>query len=202
MILQRCFILEINDVTIGILAGGKATRMNNKDKGLVYINGKTLVKNIIDKISPYTNNILINANRNIETYKNYNYPVVTDEYKDYQGPLSGILSMLKNISSEYLLTIPCDSPNISWKLINKFLIDSNNNHDIFVAHNNLRSQPVFMLLSKRLIDSLDNFLISGQRKIDIWYKENNFKYIYFDKEDNYFDNINTIDQLNKYNNVK
>jgi len=194
--------LEINDITIGILAGGKATRMNNKDKGLVCINGITLVKNIIDKISPYTKNILINANRNIQTYKNYNYPVISDEYKDFQGPLSGILSMLKNISTEYLLTIPCDSPNISWKLIDKFLIDSNNTQDIFVAHNNLRSQPVFMLISTGLIGSLDDFLKSGQRKIDIWYKENNYKYIYFDEEDSYFDNINTIEQLNKYNNVK
>jgi len=194
--------LEINDITIGILAGGKAARMNNKDKGLVCINGITLVKNIIDKISPYTKNILINANRNIQTYKNYNYPVISDEYKDFQGPLSGILSMLKNISTEYLLTIPCDSPNISWKLIDKFLIDSNNTQDIFVAHNNLRSQPVFMLISTRLIGSLDDFLKSGQRKIDIWYKENNYKYIYFDEEDSYFDNINTIEQLNKYNNVK
>ena len=110
--------------------------------------------------------------------------------------------MLKNISTEYLLTIPCDSPNISWKLIDKFLIDSNNTQDIFVAHNNLRSQPVFMLISTRLISSLDDFLTSGQRKIDIWYKENNYKYIYFDEEDKYFDNINTIEQLNKYNNVK
>ena len=49
---------------------------------------------------------------------------------------------------------------------------------------------------------IDDFLTSGQRKIDIWYKENNYKYIYFDEEDNYFDNINTIEQLNKYNNVK
>ena len=42
-------------------------------------------------------------------------------------------------------------------------------------------------------------LNNGDRKIDIWYQSNEHKYIYFDKNVNYFDNINTVEQLNEYN---
>ena len=45
-------------------------------------------------------------------------------------------------------------------------------------------------------ESLYDFLNNGDRKIDIWYQSNEHKYIYFDKNVNYFDNINTVEQLN------
>ena len=56
-----------------------------------------------------------------------------------------------------------------------------------------------MLVSKSLTEALYEFLKKGERKIDIWYQNNNYKYVYFDKELKYFDNINTIEQLNEYN---
>ena len=56
-----------------------------------------------------------------------------------------------------------------------------------------------MLVSKTKVESLYNFLNNGDRKIDIWYQSNEHKYIYFDKNVSYFDNINTVAQLNEYN---
>lgn len=76
---------------------------------------------------------------------------------------------------------------------------SNEENDVCVAHNGIRSQPVFMLVSKSKVQSLHNYLANGDRKIDIWYKQNNHKYIYFDNDTQYFDNINTTEQLNEYN---
>ena len=192
-------MLNINDISIGILAGGKATRMQNQDKGLVNVKGQPLVENIINKISAHTSNIYINANRNIDKYKKYNYPVVKDIFDNFQGPLSGIYSMLKNIDTEYLITIPCDCPNFDWYVIQKIVNDTDNTNELCIAHNTIRSQPVFMLVSKSKIKSLYEFLNNGDRKIDIWYQNNNYKYIYFDKDDIYFENINTIEQLNEYN---
>jgi len=56
-----------------------------------------------------------------------------------------------------------------------------------------------MLISKNKLEPLKNFLSSGDRKIDIFYQQNNYKYVYFDKDSIYFDNINTIEQLNEFN---
>ena len=192
-------MLNIKDISVGILAGGKATRMQNQDKGLVNVKGQPLVENILNKISLHTSNIFINANRNIDKYKEYKYPVVKDVFDNFQGPLSGIYSMLKNIDTEYLITIPCDCPNFDWYVIQKIVNDTDSTNELCIAHNTIRPQPVFMLVSKSKIKSLYEFLNNGDRKIDIWYQNNNYKYIYFDKNDNYFENINTIEQLNEYN---
>lgn len=187
-----------DDLTIGILAGGKATRMGNNDKGLINVGGTPFVEILINKIIPYSKDIIINANRNISQYKKYNYPVVEDEIKGFKGPLSGIYSMLKATKKDYLFTLPCDCPNFSWEIIETFLKNKKSN-ELCIAHNNLRSQPVFMLISKLKLKSLENYLKNGERKIDIWYKKNGYEYIYFDKDSNFFENINTMEQLKEYN---
>jgi len=187
-----------DDLTIGILAGGKATRMGNNDKGLISAGGTPFVEILINKIIPHSKDIIINANRNISQYKKYNYPVVEDEIKGFKGPLSGIYSMLKATKKDYLFTLPCDCPNFSWEVIETF-IENKKSNELCIAHNNLRSQPVFMLISKLKLKSLENYLKSGERKIDLWYKKNNYEYIYFDKNTKFFENINTMEQLKKYN---
>ena len=187
-----------DDLTIGILAGGKATRMGNNDKGLVNVGGTPFVEILINKIIPHSKDIIINANRNISQYKKYKYPVVEDEIKGFKGPLSGIYSMLKATKKDYLFTLPCDCPNFSWEIIETFLKNKKNN-ELCIAHNNLRSQPVFMLISKLKLKSLEKYLKNGERKIDLWYKKNGYEYIYFDKNSNFFENINTMEQLKEYN---
>jgi len=192
-------MLTKKDITVGILAGGKATRMNNEDKGLVFINGVPLIENLLNKLSLHSKNIIINANRNIDKYKNYGYPVIRDSLEDFQGPLSGIFSMLEVIKTDYLFTLPCDCPNFDWDVIQKIIEHYDDSKEIHIAHNSLRSQPVFMLISKSKLNSLKNFLHNGDRKIDIFYQKNSYKYVYFDKDSVYFDNINTIEQLNEFN---
>ena len=192
-------MLTKKEITIGILAGGKATRMNNEDKGLVIAKGIPLIENILNKISKHTVNIIINANRNIKKYESYGYPVVQDNLENFQGPLSGIFSMLKTINTNYLFTLPCDCPNFNWDVIQKIIDSYDKSKEIYVAHNNQRSQPVFMLISKSKLRSLENYLANGDRKIDIFYQKNNYKYVYYDKDSAYFDNINTIEQLNEFN---
>jgi len=191
-------MLEVDDLSIGILAGGKATRMNNQDKGLVNLKGKPFVERLIEIIKPHTPNIIINANRNISEYEKYNYPVIKDEMNNFQGPLSGIYSMLKASKKKYLFTLPCDCPNFRWEVVEIFMKNVSNK-ELYIAHNHERSQPVFMLISKSKINSLQNFLENGERKIDAWYQQNDHEYIYFEKEKHFFDNINTLNQLKEYN---
>ena len=192
-------MLTISDISVGILAGGKATRMNNQDKGLVLVNGTPLIENLLEKISVKTSNIIINANRNIDKYKSYNYPVIKDALDDFQGPLSGIYSLLKMINTDYLITLPCDCPNFSWEVIQKMIDEVDKSKGVSIAHNGLRSQPVFMLVSKDKVKSLHDYLANGDRKIDIWYQNNSYQYIFFNEDSTYFDNINTTEQLNEYN---
>ena len=80
-------MLKKNDFSVGILAGGKATRMDNQDKGLVKLNDVPMIEKLLKEISPHTSNILINANRTIKTYKEYGYPVIKDLLMIFKGHL-------------------------------------------------------------------------------------------------------------------
>tara|TARA_B100000686_G_C16763306_1_gene960153 strand:- start:1698 stop:2294 length:597 start_codon:yes stop_codon:yes gene_type:complete len=185
------------NIMIGILAGGKATRMNNQDKGLVMYNGKYMIENIIKAVSPHTKNITINANRNILKYEKLGFPVVKDFYEGYVGPLSGIYSILNTTKSKYLMVLPCDCPLLEWKLIEKMYNEIiSSDAEVVVAHNKGRAQPVFMIVDTVVKDSIKEYIESGNRKIDYWYLKKNYKYVYFEKECNYFKNINTKEELN------
>lgn len=188
----------IKDITGVILAGGRSKRMGGQNKGLLHVHGQPMIKLIIDQLAPQVNNIIVNANRNIEQYNIFNYPIVSDdESHDYYGPLAGMLcAMQHNNTRDYILSVPCDSPffptDLSERLLTQLL---NNNADICVVHDGERMQPVFALIKTCLADSLQKFLDNGDRKIDLWYKQHHTVLSDFSDCKNISLNINTPDEL-------
>ena len=84
-----------NSMTAVILAGDMARRMGGVDKGLIELNGRPMIEYIIEALQPQVGSIVINANRNLEQYRRYGYPVVEDIMGDYFGPLVGMASDLQ-----------------------------------------------------------------------------------------------------------
>ena len=186
------------DVTALILAGGQARRMGGVDKGLVQLNQQAMIEHILAIITPQTNQIIINANRNHDQYSLYGYPVINDELADYQGPLAGMLSGLRSCETRLMITMPCDSPFIPYNLTERLLESVNaDDSDISVAHDGNRLQPVFCLLKTSLIDSLDQYLARGERKIDRWFSEHNYSTVDFADQPETFSNINNPEELKK-----
>ena len=185
------------EISIMILAGGRGTRMDGADKGLIMIDGDYIINHLIDLASKVTKNVYINANRNIETYSELNVNIVQDVIDDYQGPLAGIYSGLLNIKTEYLLTIPCDCPFVSELYFSRMIKDLHEKK-IKCAFSNDRIQPVHALIPKDYIDSLKKFLDGGKRKIDQWYTQESFSLVDFSDLPDIFVNINNNEDLIKY----
>lgn len=185
-----------SDVTGVILAGGQARRMGGQDKGLVMLDGKPMVEIIIDVLKPQTAKLLINANRNHDRYSQYGLELVADELSGYCGPLAGMASALRTINTDYMVTAPCDSPFIPLDLVQR-LVDAleNNSTEISVAHDGERIQPVFCMLKKTLLQSLTDYLATGERKIDRWFKQHDFAIADFSDKPETFDNINTLEDV-------
>jgi len=100
-------------ITGVILAGGQGQRMGGQDKGLITYQQQPLIEHALKALKPQVDGIMINANRNIEQYRRYGYPVIEDELTGFCGPLAGMLSVMQACDTEYILTAPCDSPSIS-----------------------------------------------------------------------------------------
>ncbi|MEZ8944208.1 molybdenum cofactor guanylyltransferase MobA [Vibrio sp. 10N.222.54.B12] len=180
-----------------ILAGGQASRMGGKDKGLVELNGSPLIQYVIDKLSQQDVSITINANRNLESYQAF-APVVSDSFPDYPGPLGGIHAGLKNATTDWVGFVPCDSPQISDDLVQRFCAAVKEDSDILVAHDGEFKQPVFTLFHKRVLPKLEAFLERGDRKIILLYKECVTEYVDFSDAPNCFVNLNTPEELTQF----
>jgi len=190
-------------ITGVILAGGRAKRMAGQDKGLLSVNNQPMIKVIIDQLVPQVKNMIINANRNIEEYQKFNYPVISDDNSShFNGPLAGMLSAMNTITAnkeshtDYILSVPCDSPffpaDLSERLLSEIL---KHNADICVVHDGERIQPVFALIKTSLVDSLQAYLDGGDRKIDLWYQQHNTVLADLSDYKNISLNINTPEDL-------
>ncbi|MCK8080363.1 MULTISPECIES: molybdenum cofactor guanylyltransferase MobA [Vibrio] len=180
-----------------ILAGGQASRMGGKDKGLVELNGSPLIQYVINKLAQQDVSITINANRNLDSYQAF-APVVSDSFPDYPGPLGGIHAGLKNASTDWVGFVPCDSPQISDDLVERFCSAVKEDSDILVAHDGEFKQPVFTLFHKRVLPKLEAFLERGDRKIILLYKECVTEYVDFSDSPNCFVNLNTPEELTQF----
>jgi len=179
-------------ITAVILAGGRAQRMGGEDKGLLQVQGKPMIEYIIDTLRSQVGQIIINANRNLERYQQYGYPVVEDMMGEYFGPLVGMASGMQHSQTEYVVTVPCDSPLLPQDLVNNLYHQLQaDDAKLAVAHDGERMQPVFALLRCELLPDLLHYLNSGGRKIDTWYAQHHTALADFSKANNAFMNINS-----------
>jgi molybdenum cofactor guanylyltransferase len=183
------------DVTGVVLAGGRATRMGGVDKGLVPVKGRPMILWVIDVLRPQVGDVLVNANRNLERYREFGCPVIDDGDREFRGPLAGIASGLRAAQSQYVAFAPCDSPLVCGDLVTRLRAAlSLQNTRIAVAHDGERLQPVFALLERALLDDLMRYLDSGERKIDRWYAEHGYAQADFSDVADSFVNINAPDE--------
>ncbi len=111
-----------------VLSGGMSRRMG-QDKGSMIIQDKPMILHILEKLNYKINDavIVLNNSERIGIYKNllnqyctgdigdnfdYELSFIEDEVKE-KGPISGIMTGLKNIKTDYALILPCDSPFVS-----------------------------------------------------------------------------------------
>jgi molybdopterin-guanine dinucleotide biosynthesis protein A len=179
-----------------VLAGGMGRRMGGVDKGLVLFQGKPLVAHVLERLKPQVDDILVNANRELETYKQLGYPVIPDAIGGFAGPLAGLHTGMTAATHELVATVPCDSPFLPADLIARLLAAlQEQDADLAVAKTGDQPHPVFCLCRRSLLPNLTQFLENGGRKIDAWYSGVKTIEVLFDDEEQAFANINTPEEL-------
>ena len=193
------FLMSKPLITGVILAGGLGRRMGNVDKGLQLLNGRTLVQHVATRFAPQVSTLLINANQNIELYSALGYRVIPDLIPEFAGPLAGLHAALSVAETPLVASVPCDSPFLPDDLISRlFSALTVTNADLAVARTFTQPHPVFCLCKRELLGQLSEFLLSGGRKLGHWHSTLKIVEVAFDDEGAAFENINTRDELSRF----
>ena len=166
-------MIDRDDITGLILAGGRGSRMGGVDKGLQPFRGAPMALQVMLRLSPQVGTVIINANRNIAAYEAFGAPVFPDALPDHPGPLAGVLTGLEQSHTGWMVTSPCDSPLFPQDLVARLAEAAHrDNAELAMAatleDGEVRTQPVFCLMQTSLLESLNAFMQSGRRKIDAW----------------------------------
>lgn len=176
-----------------ILAGGQSLRMQGQDKGLVAFRGRPLIEHVIQRIQTQTDEIIISANRNIETYRAYSAQVINDVHANFSGPLAGIASCLPYCQHEHALVVACDMPWLPLDLVSR-LSDSIVGHDLAIVSCASRLQ-LALLLKTSLLTSINTALANNAFKFTDWATHCDAALVNYDDE-TAFSNLNTGHDLN------
>lgn len=179
-----------------VLAGGLGRRMGGVDKGLQLLHAKPMIEHVLERLRPQVDEIVINANQNLERYRTFGHRVVSDAIGGFAGPLAGLHAGLQAITSPLAVTVPCDSPFLPADLVARLQKHLGSN-DLAVAKTGDQAHPVFALVRQSVAANLETFLASGGRKIDAWYAALKVAEVSFDDEADAFRNINTREELDR-----
>ena len=190
-----------------VLSGGMSRRMG-QDKGSMIIQEKPMILHILERLNYKINDaaIVLNDAQRIADYQsllnqycegeiedNFDYSLkfVEDEVKS-KGPISGIMTGLKNIKTDYALVLPCDSPFISEEFIEAMFnllednLKSNDDVDAII--------PFHIKSNKDKLKGNDDFNFDDASEMNIDMKIANSEPLHsiYKKE-----NLNKIDELLK-----
>lgn len=180
--------------------------MGSVDKGLQPFRNVPMIEQVMQRLAPQVDNILINANQNIAAYQQFGVPVYSDHMPGYAGPLAGLQTGLMHCTTDYLVTAPCDSPFLPHDLVTRlYNVLQSECADLAIAvtgeSNHRQQHPVFCLLKKTLLPLLSIYLENGGRKVGEWVSSLQRAEVQFPDEAA-FNNINTLEDLRKFEHEK
>ncbi|MCC8446854.1 molybdenum cofactor guanylyltransferase [Xanthomonas translucens] len=102
------------EVTLGILAGGRAQRLGGCDKAWLQRDGQPLVRQLVQALAPSVAAVLVSANRDLPRYAAVGLHAVPDRIvapagaERSLGPIAGLDALAAACTTPWLLTLPVD----------------------------------------------------------------------------------------------
>ena len=154
-----------------ILCGGQSRRMG-QDKGSMIIHNKPMIKHILSTLNNNIDEavIVLNDQKRIGEYEkfiissDYSYSIkFSEDTLKNKGPLIGIMRGLEEISGDYSLVLPCDSPYVTEKFIESIFMEADSDYQAIVpCHDSVNkiksSEPLHAIYNKNIIPTINNLI--------------------------------------------
>ncbi len=178
-----------------ILAGGLSRRMGGGDKTLVMLGDRTILQRIADRLALQVDRVALSANGDPERFKDFDGTIISDHGPAGQGPLAGILAVMRLAAAEgyaNIVTVPGDAPFLPLDLVTMLQAAQALPEMIVIASSGGKLHPVAALWPTSLADELEAFLQTEDRRVRNFVKARPFAVAEFENDpiDPFF-NINT-----------
>lgn len=156
-----------HDYTAVILAGGRSTRLNGKNKAFIHVGGKTTFEHIYTILHDLFKNIIVVTNEP-DKYLNWDCEIVTDIYP-IRGSLIGLHSGLFYTKTAHTFFTACDTPFLKKEMIIMLLNEIDANVDVVIPEISLGFEPLCAVYSKRCLKPIEQQLAQHQFKIQSFF---------------------------------
>ncbi len=149
-----------------ILAGGFSSRFE-QDKALLSLEGKPLIKHVVDAVYGIVDEtiIVVSSNVKAENFTNVVSPdvCVVIDISDMQGPLVGACTGLGRANGKYSLLLPCDTPLVSKEVLLLLLELCTNKNAVIPRWPNRYIEPLQAVYrTKPALEAAKNALDKGK----------------------------------------
>jgi len=96
------------DITLGLLAGGRGSRLGGVDKAWIERDGIAQVLRLARRWPGETATVLVSANRDLQRHADAGLRALPDRLPADSGPLAGIEALAAACETRWLLTVPVD----------------------------------------------------------------------------------------------
>lgn len=194
-------MINKNDITGLILAGGAGRRVQNKDKGLLKYSNKPMIEHQISILQPQVKQILISANRNLNYYESLGFKVIPDLEQGFQGPLVGICQGLANCTTSHLFVQPVDMPNLPDNIIERILkkINTSSANQLekkcsnYYLKSSEREHYLSLLISRDKLTPLKAFLSQNKKRVSEFLESSDIQSLDLELSESFFSNLNQND---------
>jgi molybdopterin-guanine dinucleotide biosynthesis protein A len=154
------------------LAGGEARRMGGAIKPLLQIRGQPLLAEVVTRLQPQCQALLLSINGDPAPYENFGLPMVTDDLPERAGPLAGLLAGLDWTAEHrpdvtHVISAPADTPFLPHDLVERLTAARRADEaDIACAASGERIHPVIGLWPVSIRADMRDALTCGERKVE------------------------------------
>lgn len=166
--------------------------MGGQDKGLLPWQGQPMAWRVAQSLAPQVRTVCVNANRHLDQYGQWPWPVVPDDADLPQafGPLSGILTGLRHTLADWLQVVPCDTPMLPPNLVERLMAQAlTQGVDIAVPMSSQvhaeaeRHHWTAALIRRTLLPSLEQAVSAGHPRVRDWVTQARWTSVSFGQTD-------------------
>lgn len=152
---------KIPTFSVGILAGGKSTRMG-QNKALLEFQNETMIGRISRQFSD-CGEVLVSASQR-GLYEAEGLRVVYDE-ADCIGPIEGIRQLLSHAKEEYVFICAADMPFVNREIAEYLAEFISSDYDCYVVTDEEHVHPLCAIYSKRILPVIEALIREKRYKL-------------------------------------